>query len=476
MTVNLFTVTAIVNGILTFSLKGDAVKGIRSLIRLTTLSLVMCSTAAVTAQTFDKSSCFEVEAIDRVWSGHRVAFDYVGKGDRQIVAYYDASRQMSVAYKPYPTGNWIYQKLDSYLGWDSHNSVVIGLDEEGYIHIVGNLHVNPIVYYKSENPYDVRSLKRVDFMADKETESRMTYPEFFNGADGKLYFKYRNGRSGSGNEIYNAFNTQSGKWVRLHDTPLVDGEGERNGYFWGPVLGPDGYFHLSWVWRETPVAASNHDLSYAKSKNLVDWQKSDGTPISLPMKLDNAEFAVPLPQHSGILNGHTPIGFDAKGRPIISYQAYDDKGDSQLFIARNIEGQWSSQQISNWEDSRQELNLTGALPTTLTVKKPARLLKNGDVQVYAELDGTVYAYNLDATTLRVKSSSTIPKIPEALQAFDEENDMPLYTKPLNQLLLHQYFPTADKKFYLAWEALPPNRDKGRANIPEPTTLRVHCLK
>lgn len=451
-------------------------KRFRPLVCYTLLSSALLVSGFAFAQTFDKSSCFEVEAIDRVWAGHRVAFDYVGKGDKQIVAYYDASRQMSVAYKPYPTGNWIYQKLDSYLGWDSHNSVVIGLDERGYIHIVGNLHVNPIVYFKSEHPYDVRSLKRVDFMADKETESRMTYPEFFNGADGELYFKYRNGRSGSGNEIYNAFNAQTGKWHRLHDTPLVDGEGERNGYFWGPVLGPDGLFHLSWVWRETPVAASNHDISYAKSKNLVDWQKSDGTPIRLPMKLDNAEFAVPLPQHSGILNGHTPIGFDHKDRPIISYQAYDTKGDSQLFVARNIAGEWHSHQISNWTDSRQELNLTGALPTTLTVKKPAQLLENGDVQVFAELNGIVYAYNLDAETLRVKSSSTIPKIPEALQPFDKDNDMPLYTKPLHQLVQGENFPTADKKFYLAWEALPPNRDKGRASIPEPTTLTVHCLK
>lgn len=442
-------------------------------------STVVCAVAicgATTAQTFDKTDCFEVEAIDRVWSGHRVAFDYVGKGDRQIVAYYDASRQMSVAYKTYPTGNWIFQKLDSYLGWDSHNSVVIGLDEEGFIHIVGNLHVNPIVYFKSENPYDVRSLKRVDFMADKETESRMTYPEFFNDADGKLYFKYRNGRSGSGNEIYNAFNTKNDAWKRLHDTPLVDGEGERNGYFWGPVLGPDGFFHLSWVWRETPVAASNHDISYAKSKDLVNWQRSDGTSLTLPMKLSNSEAAVPLPQFSGILNGHTPIGFDHKARPLISYQAYDEKGDSQLFVAKNDNGKWKSYQISNWKDSRQELNMTGALPTTLTVKQPAKLLENGDVQVFADLDGTAYAYTLEADSLDVKTKTTGSQIPQALRAFDKSNEMPLYTKAMKQLVTDDNFPTAGKRFYLAWEALPPNRDKGRTFIPEPTTLTAHCLK
>lgn len=449
---------------------------LKTLLRRSTVVCAVAICGATTAQTFDKTDCFDVEAIDRVWSGHRVAFDYVGKGDRQIVAYYDASRQMSVAYKPYPTGNWIFQKLDSYLGWDSHNSVVIGLDEEGFIHIVGNLHVNPIVYFKSENPYDVRSLKRVDFMADKETESRMTYPEFFNDADGKLYFKYRNGRSGSGNEIYNVFNTKNDAWQRLHDTPLVDGEGERNGYFWGPVLGPDGFFHLSWVWRETPVAASNHDISYAKSKDLVNWQKSDGTSLTLPMKLSNSEAAVPLPQFSGILNGHTPIGFDHKARPLISYQAYDENGDSQLFVARNDNGKWKSYQISNWKNSRQELNMTGALPTTLTVKRPAKLLDNGDVQVFADLDGTAYAYALEADSLDVKTKTTGSQIPQALRAFDKSNEMSLYTKAMKQLVTDDNFPTAGKRFYLAWEALPPNRDKGRTFIPEPTTLTAHCLK
>lgn len=451
-------------------------KSLCRLLSTTFLRGVLLTSSLASAQTFDKSACFAVEAIDRVWSGHRVAFDFVTKGDRQIVAYYDASRQMSVAYRESPTGNWSFQKLDSYLGWDSHNSVVIGLDEKGYIHIVGNLHVNPIVYFRSENPYDVRSLKRVEFMADKISESRMTYPEFFNDAQGHLYFKYRNGRSGSGNEIYNAFNAGSVSWDRLHQTPLVDGEGERNGYFWGPVLGPDGFFHLSWVWRETPVASSNHDISYAKSRDLISWETSNGKPLQLPMTLNSAQAVVPLPQKSGILNGHTPIGFDREGRPIISYQAYDKEGQSQLFIAINIDGEWRRHQVSSWKDSRQELDMTGALPTTLSVKKPAMTLDNGDIQVYATFENNRFAYNLDVDTLRVKSQSIVSEIPEALQPFDKPNDMPLYTAPAKRLEEKGTYFTGDKKFYLAWESLPPNRDKGRTFIPEPTTLTMHCIE
>ena len=78
----------------------------------------------------------KVEAIDLVWSAHRAQFDFVGTGSHQVVAYYDASRQMSVAHRTSPSSTWRYQKLPSFLGWDSHNSVVVGIDEE-----IGRAHV-----------------------------------------------------------------------------------------------------------------------------------------------------------------------------------------------------------------------------------------------------------------------------------------------------------------------------------------------
>ena len=110
----------------------------------------------------------KVEAIDLVWSGHRVLFDFVGQGSHQVVAYYDASRQMSVAYRASPRSTWRYQKLPSYLGWDSHNAVVVGIDEAGYIHVTGNMHADPLVYFRSTRPFDVRTLKQEATMVGGE--------------------------------------------------------------------------------------------------------------------------------------------------------------------------------------------------------------------------------------------------------------------------------------------------------------------
>lgn len=51
---------------------------------------------------------------------------YLLRYSYQLIAYYDAARQMSVAVREIGDvngGPWIYHKLPSFLGWDAHNSV-----------------------------------------------------------------------------------------------------------------------------------------------------------------------------------------------------------------------------------------------------------------------------------------------------------------------------------------------------------------
>ncbi|MCA9434001.1 MAG: BNR-4 repeat-containing protein, partial [Candidatus Omnitrophica bacterium] len=93
--------------------------------------------------------------------------------------------------------------------------------------------------------------------------------------------------------------------------------------------GPDGVYHLCWVWRDTPDCETNHTLSYARSSDLVHWENSDETPIKLPMTLETAEVVDPVPPGGGILNGNTKIGFDHEGRAVISYHKNDEEGNTQ---------------------------------------------------------------------------------------------------------------------------------------------------
>lgn len=414
------------------------------------------------------------EAIDHVWSGQRVWFDFVEQNDFQMIAYYDAMRQMSVAVRKMRDvngGPWSYHKLPSFLGWDAHNKVEAAFDARGHIHVVGNLHVNKLVYFRSSSPYDPRTLKQIDVMVNKDVEQRMTYPEFFKGPNGELHFKYRDGSSGQGRWFYNRWDNERQSWSHLHETVLLDGEGIRGVYPLGPVMGPDGYAHMTFTWRETPIASSNHDLSYARSRDLVNWETADGEPISLPITLSTGEILDPIPEHGGLLNGRHPIGFDANNRVLVSYQKYDGNKKSQVYLRRRDADGWTEQQVSSWDNVYADLDKSGALDLPLLTNDAPYLNAEGDMVVSALLRGKRWEWVLHPETLAVKSGGEVEQsVPPAISQYDLDNNIPQRVLPLMEDQSRK-----SSEYYLSWEAMQPNRDQARADIPPASTLRVHRL-
>ena len=341
----------------------------------------------------------KIEAVDRVWAGHPVPFALVVTDTRIYVGYYDAARQLTVASRPRGSSWWTYTKLPSWVGWDSHNSIAMAVDTAGQLHVAGNMHNDPLVYFHTTEAGEVRTLARAPMVGD-EAERSMTYPAFLKDAGGRLIFKYRDGGSGRGREIYNVYDGAG--WKRLLDSPLANGEGKRSAYFVGPALGPDGWFHLAWVWRDSPDAATNHDLSYARSRDLVHWTRSDGTPLPLPIRLGDSEIVDAVPVRGGMINNNTVAGFDARGRVLIVFHKFDAAGDTQLFVARREAKGWRIVQASAWKGFRWDFGGTGSLDFSvdgafvpqgreifplLTVEEnlksgfaaiPARALKYGD--------------------------------------------------------------------------------------------------
>ena len=110
----------------------------------------------------------------------------------------------------------------------------------------------------------------------------------------------------------------------------------------------DGWFHLAWVWRESGDASSNHHLSYARSRDLIDWEAGDGKPLPLPISLKTSDIVDPVPPKGGIINGNAKIGFDNRGRVTISYHKYDAAGNTQPWTARLENGKWQRYQITDW--------------------------------------------------------------------------------------------------------------------------------
>ena len=416
----------------------------------------------------------QTEAIDHVWSGQRVWFDFVEQNNHQMIAYYDAARQMSVAVRKMRDVNgapWSYHKVPSWLGWDAHNKVEVAFDKNGLIHLSGNLHGNKLVYFRSEAPYDPRTLKQIDVMVDKSVEQRMTYPEFFKDPDGRLIYKYRDGSSGQGRWFYNRWNAETGKWTRLHETVLLSGEDVRGVYPLGPILGPDGFAHMTFTWRETPIASSNHDLSYARSRDLVTWERSDGTPIPLPIVLATGEVIDPIPEHGGLLNGRHPIGFDSENRVMVTYQKYNEDKLSQVFIARLEGSSWTVRQVSGWDDLYVDLDKSGALDLPLLTNDPAYINSDGNIVASALLRNERWEWILNPDDLSVISGGLVTSVlPDGITQYDLDNDMPFRVIPLMEDQSKK-----STEYYLSWEALQPNRDQARPDIPPASTLRVHRI-
>lgn len=421
---------------------------IRNVLAGLTLAAALPSAAAASPQ--------GLVAIDLVWSAHPVQFGLAATDDVIVVAYYDASRQLSLASRPrHDPAGWRYHKLPSWTGWDSHNALSVAVDRDGHIHVIGNLHNDPLLYFRSEAPGDIRGMKRIVTLVDERLERRMTYPVFLKTADGRLVFKYRDGGSGDGNEIYNVYDEGTQRWSALMPRPLVDGEGKRNAYFAGPVRGPDGRFHLAWVWRETPDAETTHDPSYAVSDDLVNWTRSDGSALSLPIRLENAEIVDPVPAGGGIINNNVVPGFDTAGRTLIAYQKYDAQGGTQVYVARREAEGWTVAQASGWRDFRWDFKGRGSLDFRLTVDSVGPV-GEGRLRVRVKRDGQPRDLILDEATLRRVADEPGSKTPlEAL----------LSAPPGMVVNSEEEGPLA-----LAWTTLPPNRDLPGPTIPAPSVL------
>jgi len=418
--------------------------------------------------------------IDSVPAGFRVRLCLLTHGDKQYVAYYDAQHQMTVASRNVNSTEWTYTKLPTKIGWDSHNSITMTMDDDGHLHLAGNMHRDPLIYFRTTEKGDATTLSRIPSMVGDE-EKRCTYPKFMRGPSNELIFHYRSGSSGSGNEIYNVYDLKTKTWSRLIDKPLTNGRGKMNAYMSGPGLGPDGRYHMIWVWRDTSDCSTNHHLSYARSPDLREWEDAGGNRVELPLTIDEKRLWVdPIPPKGGILNGGARLGFTSGGAPVVSYYKYDKNGNHQMYVAAFSGGTWRSRQLTNW-DYRWDFSGGGSLPgVEVSVGNP-RSVGRGKMRVsyrhkkygsghkeFKESDLKPDPVQTISTRTRAKPKPRGPGIPGELHKVTSKF-------PGMSTMIGEDIGTPAAKnttYIIRWECLPANRDRKPPKIPPDSTLEL----
>jgi hypothetical protein len=412
----------------------------------------------------------EVIELEPVWSGHPVGFSLVTHPPFQFVAYFDAERRMTVAQRRLDSKEWSFHRLSSQLGWDSHNYVTLAIDPAGHLHVSGNMHCVPLVYFRSEKPLDAASLKPVKSMTG-DREARVTYPMFLRDAAKRMIFRYRDGGSGKGDDLYNVYDPATKSWTRLIDGPVLCGEGERSAYATAPVAAPDGSFHMVWVWRDTPDCATNHTISYARSSDLMTWTDAAGKPLALPITMATGDVVDPVPSGGGLININREVGFDNKGRAVVTYHKYDERGDLNAYAARHEGGAWKVVKVSDWTDHRVEFGGGGSIVFPVRIGA-VEAIGDGRLKLAYRREGGGGTWVLDEETLLPVPGA---KPPPAVAPLPREFTKLRSTFPGMGVRKagDSGSPPEGVRYRLVWETLEANRDKPRTPpLPEASMLRL----
>ena len=289
----------------------------------------------------------------------------VTHAQEQYTAYYDSVGYVVLAKRTLPAGPWQVRRTQ-YQGnvKDAHNIISLMVDGAGYLHLSFDHHGNPLHYCRSVAPGSLELTKLLPMTGQRE--QNVTYPEFYRFPNGDLLFLYRDGSSGNGNLVLNRYDVKTQQWRRLHDV-LIDGEGQRNAY-WQVTLDARGTIHLSWVWRESPDVASNHDMAYARSLDGGQtWQRSTGEAYQLPITEKTAEYAARIPQGSELIN-QTSMYADAQGNPYIAtYWRPQGTTVPQYQLIYLRDKQWHTAQVGQ---RTTPFSLSGAGTKKIPISRP----------------------------------------------------------------------------------------------------------
>ncbi|MHC4116548.1 MAG: BNR repeat-containing protein [Planctomycetota bacterium] len=322
------------------------------LIRYSTYLVVFCSVLSISLGVAAGEMEVRKIPVARGLASHPVNGGrcLISDGENQYIAFYDGDHRMTVGKRKLSETKWDFAKLPERVGWDTHNKIVLFRDRAGHLHITGNMHCDPLRYYRTARAGDIHSFEGIHTWTG-DYENRVTYPTVFKLRDGSIYLMYRHGGSGNGMRILLGYNEATGKWSKR--TPILTNGMDRNptcnAYPIGLLEDSRGTWHIAWCWRETPDVITNFDICYARSLDRgITWTGWEGRALELPIMPENAHAVESIEQDSGLMNGGS-FAIDERGRPYVGYTRFDKDGYNQLYVATPVRGKWKVVQLTDWK-------------------------------------------------------------------------------------------------------------------------------
>jgi hypothetical protein len=203
---------------------------------------------------------------------------------------------------------------------------------------------------------------------------------------------------------------------------------------------------------------------------MLDWQKSSGAPIKLPITCHNAEVVDPVPTGAGLMNS-IRLSLDAEDRPVVSYVMYDGAGKTQLYASRLEKSGWKRYTTTKW-DCRWEFSGMGSVGAKIAFTGPSPCKEPGRLyQIYTNAFLTTY------TMIRFLDNETLQPLGEPVRLLPASIDN-LSTGECKDWRINvvgfdmEEMERTGSTWVICWKSMVPNRDKPRDQTPPPSDLQL----
>ncbi len=289
----------------------------------------------------------------------------------QYTAFWNTNRSVVMARRALPNGGWEKFEFTDYHNTenDAHNTISLGVcPNDGTLHLAFDHHGNDLHYRKSNNGFldnpttskwEASSFGKVTSALAGSKVTLVTYPKFVTTPQGNMLLEYRYGTSGSGDQHLYEYNGTSHTWQNIGK--YIDGiTNSINAYPHGLAFDKNNRLHMTWCWRETPDATTNHDLLYIYSEdNGRTWKNNVGNNVaktgsSYITKNSEGIKVFTINQNRGLIN-QEDMSIDYEGRiHVLLSHMPDSQADNSNFTTARTKSTF----FHYWRDTNGNWNRT----------------------------------------------------------------------------------------------------------------------